>query len=258
MDLTPFHSSPGEDERLGEQPSTQRSAPEPEAAGAEIHPAGSSAVQLTIERAARRQGREIGGKKFRVGTGDEYVPFRSRTKRRRRFVVTGVVGVALAGIGVYGTVSLVGPQSQSPRASGCPARGGSAAAAQSVNPHLPAAGQIKLNVYNSTNRQGLAASTASVLKQRGFTITKVTNDPLKANLRSAAQIRGNSVDAPAMRVVAAEVAGAELQPDARTDGTVDLVLGAGFTALATPDQVSAALRTQQMTAARGTPTSNCG
>jgi len=37
------------------------------------------------------------------------------------------------------------------------------------------------------------------------------------------------------------VAGAQLHADTRTDGSVDLVLGTGFTALANPDQVAAAL-----------------
>ncbi len=51
-----------------------------------------------------------------------------------------------------------------------------------------------------------------------------------------------------MRVVAAEVAGSQLHPDSRTDDSVDLVLGAGFTALASPDQVSAALKQAQQVA----------
>src|SRR5258708_37870572 len=114
----------------------------------------------------------------------------------------GIGGVPVGG-GASGVVSLVGSPSQSPAASGCAGHGNTAAVTRTVVTQLPGAGQIKLNVYNSTNRRGLAASAATVLKQRGFTIAKVTNDPLKANLAVAAQIRGGSAESSAMRVVAA-------------------------------------------------------
>jgi hypothetical protein len=211
------------------------------------------------ESAQPRVGREIGGKKFRVGAGDEYVPFRSRTRRRRKLTAAGLFGTAVLGAGAYGVVTLVGSDSQASTAAACPAKpgtnenpvalaqAGAVAPAQAIaqpgtgqaSTAQPNLSQIKLNVYNSTNRQGLAAMTADTLKKRGFIIVKVTNDPLKANLAASAEVRGASP--AAMRVVAAQVVGSRLQPDARTDGTVDLVLGAGFTTLASPDQVSATL-----------------
>jgi hypothetical protein len=240
MDLTPSQSSPAEDEPPGGQQPAQADPP----------------AALAADTASRT-GREIGGKKFRVGAGDEYVPFRSRTKRRRRMIAAGTVGLVLVAAGAYGVVSLIGSPSQSATASSCAAKGDAAAAVvRSVSVQLPAAGQIKLNVYNSTDRHGLAASAANVLRQRGFAIGKVTNDPLKADLAVAAQIRGGSASAAAMRVVAAEVQGSQLRPDARTDGTVDLVLGTGFTALASPDQVSAALKAVPAVAPKGA--GNCG
>ena len=201
-----------------------------------------------------RVGQEIGGKKFRVGAGDEYVPFRSRTKRRRRFIAAGVFGVLVLGAGAYGVITLVGSDPRPASAAGCPARTGtnatSAALARGAAGSAAqlTAGQIKLNVYNSTNRNGLAAATAAELKKRGFTIDKVTNDPLKANLTVAAEVRG--AVAPAMRMVAAEVTGAQLRADTRTDGSIDLVLGTGFTALASPDQVAAALASSPSSAAK--------
>jgi hypothetical protein len=221
------------------------------AASAQQHHAGAPVGQM--KTAARpRLGQEIGGKRFRVGAGDEYVPFRSRTKRRRKLIVAGVFGALVVGAGAYGVVTLVGSDSQSATAAACPAkananananpaaaiRPGAADAGQS-SPGQVTAGQIKLNVYNSTSHQGLAATTANLLKSRGFTIAKVANDPLKANLTVAAEVRG--AVASAMHIVAAEVAGSQLRSDTRTDGTVDLVLGTGFTTLASPQQVSAAL-----------------
>lgn len=197
-----------------------------------------------------RAPREIGGKKFRVGTRDTYVPFRRRTKRRRRIIAACVAAALAMGAGAYGVVTLVGPKAHAPVAAGCPARPGSA----HVPAALPNAARILVNVYNSTNRHGLAALTADLLKQRGFTIGKVTNDPLKANLAVPAQVRGAAKQASAMRVVAAEVTGAQLRQDSRADGSVDLVLGGAFATLATPAQVSAALAA---TPAVRT-TANCG
>ena len=252
MDLTPSQPISTGDEPFGEQPAQSAEAAGPaatfDATDAQPHPHDHD------DGTASRSSREIGGKRFRVGTEDDYVPFRSRTKRRRRLIVTVAVGLVLVGAGAYGVGSLIGSPSQVSAAGSCPAKANAAAAADAqsvaltVAWQLPAAAQIKLNVYNSTNRHGLAAAAATVLKQRGFAIGKVTNDPLKANLTGAAEVRGASANAAAMRVVAAEVAGAQLHPDSRTDDTVDLVLGAGFTALASPDQVSAALKQAQQAA----------
>ncbi|HEU5331250.1 MAG TPA: LytR C-terminal domain-containing protein [Actinocrinis sp.] len=207
-------------------------------------PAPTLMEHLDTTPARPRVGREIGGKKFRVGAGDEYVPFRSRTKRRRKLIAAGAFGVLVLGAGAYGVVTLVGSDPR-PAAAGCPARTGTGATSAALargaagSAAQLTAGQIKLNVYNSTTRNGLAAATAAELKKRGFAIGKVTNDPLKANLAVAAEVRG--AVAPAMRMVAAEVAGAQLHADTRTDGSIDLVLGTGFTALSSPDQVTAAL-----------------
>lgn len=255
MDLTPSQASSSEEEPTGAQrhqepgvsavPDTAATLAPGSLASCASAAAGASTGTGTgtVGRGtATRTGKEIGGKKFRVGTGDEYVPFRSRTKRRRRMIMTAVLAAVLLAACGYGVVSLFSSPSQAPAASACANKANAAAAARQVEPKLPAAAQIKLNVYNATDRQGLAAATAATLKQRGFAIGKVTNDPLKANLTVAAQIRGATASAPAMRVVAAEVAGSQLKPDTRTDGTVDLVLGSGFTALASPDQVSAALK----------------
>lgn len=252
MDLTPSQASSSEEEPAGaprhQEPSV---TPAPDTATVASAPpaatpmaAAAAAGAVTLSRGtAKRTGNEIGGKKFRVGTGDDYVPFRSRTKRRRRLIVTVTVAAVLLAAGGFGVVSLFSSPAQAPAASACTGKANAAAAAaHKVDPRLPATAQIKVNVYNSTDRHGLAAATAALLKQRGFTVLKVTNDPLKANLTVSAQIRGATADAPAMHVVAAEVTGSQLKPDARTDGTVDLVLGAGFTALASPDQVSAALK----------------
>lgn len=95
---------------------------------------------------------------------------------------------------------------------------------------------FNLNVFNSTNRSSLAARTAAQLQSRGFVIDMVSNDPLKSNLTIPAQVWGAKEDMSELRTVAAEVPGAQIMTDNRTDPSVDLILGAGFTALAKPSE----------------------
>lgn len=181
--------------------------------------------------------KEIGGKKFRVGAGDTYVPFRSRTRRRRRLIAAGVAGVLVLTAGIYGVATLLAGPAPAPAAVACPAHTAKPTPAAA----LPNPAQVTVNVYNASAKRGAAAATATVLKQRGFTIGKVTNDPLKENLAIAAQVRGGAAGVADMRVVAAEVSGSQLQSDSRGDTTVDLVLGSGFTALSAPQQVASSL-----------------
>ena len=202
------------------------------------------------EHAVRSPG-EIGGKKFRVGVDDAYVPFRNRTKRRRKTLALVLGGLLILGVGAYGLVNLVTAPEQNTADAACKA--GAARALAGAVP-LPAAAaaagsttgagaaKFTLNVYNSTQRHGLAAHTAAELKQRGFDIGQVTNDPLKSNLSVTAQVRGGKSQAAEERQVAAEVPGAQIQTDSRTDPSVDLVLGAGFTSLASTQQVTNALQ----------------
>jgi hypothetical protein len=193
---------------------------------------------------AVRSGGEIGGKKFRVGLEDAYVPFRNRTRRRRRTGAVVLGGLLVVGVGAYGLVNLVTAPDQ--KAAACPDAAHALTAQEQsravIEASAAAAPKFTLNVYNSTTRHGLAANTAAELKSRGFVIGQVTNDPLKANLSVSAQVRGGKASTAEMREVAAEVPGAQVQTDARNDPSVDLVLGTGFTTLATTQQVNAALQ----------------
>ncbi len=54
---------------------------------------------------------------------------------------------------------------------------------------LPAPSTITVNVYNATNRKGLAKSTSGDLVARGFIAGKVANDPLKKTIAGSAEIR---------------------------------------------------------------------
>jgi hypothetical protein len=193
---------------------------------------------------AVRSREEIGGKRFRVGLDDAYVPFRNRKRRRRRTVAAALGGLLVIGVGAYGLVNLVTAPEQSAAAAAC--NGGSAqavAAHEQAKAVTGASGaQFTLNVYNATERQGLAARTAAVLKTRGFIIGQVTNDPLRSKLAVSAQVRGGKASAAQLREVAAEVPGAQIQTDSRTDPSIDLVLGTAFNTLASTAQADSSLR----------------
>ena len=89
-----------------------------------------------------------------------------------------------------------------------------------------------VNVYNATQRDGLAAKTAAEVRKRGFKVSTVSNDPLQKKVTGTAEVRFGKAGAPASKLVIALVKGAKPVQDARTDASVDLVLGARFTALA--------------------------
>jgi hypothetical protein len=118
---------------------------------------------------------------------------------------------------------------------------------QSAAAPVPAA--ITLNVYNATDRNGLAARTATQLRQRGFKVATVSNDPLQRAVAGTADVRYGKSGAAAAKVVAATVRGARLVPDSRTDSSVDLVVGSKFTALA-PVHKAAAVKPASKPAAK--------
>jgi hypothetical protein len=91
--------------------------------------------------------------------------------------------------------------------------------------------QIKLNVYNATNRNGLARKVAGELKLRGFSVADVANDPLRRTVKLSAEVRYGAKGKAGAQLVSAEVSGSKLVADKRKDASVDLVLGGGYTQL---------------------------
>jgi LytR cell envelope-related transcriptional attenuator len=96
----------------------------------------------------------------------------------------------------------------------------------------PAPTDIRLNVYNATARNGLASHIARALRERGFAIVDVANDPLGRTVTVPAEVRAGVDNEAAAAVVVAQVAGAVFVADNRTDDSVDLVAGDGYRRLA--------------------------
>ncbi|MET7300238.1 LytR C-terminal domain-containing protein [Embleya sp. NPDC005575] len=163
------------------------------------------------------------------------------TRRRRRMpvviaIVVGLVVLATAGWGVYHFTSDDGGD----KAAACPSP--TASASPATPPvALPEPKTITVNVYNATKRTGLAKTVGDALKARGFLIGKVTNDPLNQPIAATAEIRHGFPGTTPAKVVAAQVAASTGKEDQRTDGSVDLVIGDGWTDLATPEQAAAIL-----------------
>lgn len=183
-------------------------------------------------------------------------PRPSNRHRRRQSPVVGVIlvivgMVVLFGAG-YGLSRIIqGSSGGGESASSEPATGAETSTAPEPEPcvtvtvtpgaGLPSAAQVTTNVYNATDRTGLAASTAEQLQVRGFVIGKIDNDPLSKTITAVAEIRHGPSGESAARLMAFYLPGAELVDDGRKDATVDTVLGAAFTEVAAQSEVDAAL-----------------
>jgi hypothetical protein len=112
---------------------------------------------------------------------------------------------------------------------------------------------VTINVYNATSRVGLAASTAKSLRAQGFKIGKVTNDPLGKGIDGVGEVRHGPSGAAAAALAGTRLRGAKVVPDARSDNTVDLVLGNAFKALSAPPKVAPSKATKPTPS----PTGSC-
>ena len=102
--------------------------------------------------------------------------------------------------------------------------------------------QIKVNVYNATDKPGLANSVKLDFEYRRFKVEKTGNNPLGKPVTGVAILRYGP-----KRVGAAYVLDAYFLNNAtheydrnRTDDTVDVILGPGFKQLATQTEVNQA------------------
>jgi hypothetical protein len=95
----------------------------------------------------------------------------------------------------------------------------------------PAPEKVHVNVYNATQRDGLAAKTANALALRSFAVGKYANDPKSERVTGVAIIRYGPKGSAAAKVLALHVAGAKMVNDKRKGAGVDLVLGAKYKSL---------------------------
>ena len=154
------------------------------------------------------------------------------------------LAVLVAIIGVIGGVVLLRSDRGEPVA-------GAASASASASPCttlmvmpavvLPDPSEVRVNVYNSTRKSGLAAVTAAELGNRGFVVKKVSNDPTGARVQGIAEIRYGPAAEDAARLVSYQFPGAKMVLVGRTGKRVDVALGEAFRVMPTTQDVTAAL-----------------
>ncbi|OII60906.1 hypothetical protein BJP40_08620 [Streptomyces sp. CC53] len=186
------------------------------------------------------------GGKYRV-TGTTY-PRMRRPRRRGRIAVAGIAAAAALGLAGWGTVQLIDVFGGDSTGTARRPTAGSTCKAASPSPvaavALPRPAQITVNVYNATPRSGLAKATADELKKRGFTVGKIGNAPAVYDKKVAGP--GILLGAPpaakgAFPVLGTQLKGVETKTDTRETADVDLIIGSGFTTLATPSDATAAM-----------------
>ncbi len=144
--------------------------------------------------------------------GDEGRTYRVRRQRRSTIVIV-VVLLALAGAFYYASSYWNASQPKPGPCSSEPV----------VVPLQPR--DVSLDVYNGSNRRGLAKAVSEEAGKRGFTIKAVANDPKKATVEGVALIRFGPDSEASAALVKKYVPGATLVNDKRKGDTVDLVVG---------------------------------
>lgn len=149
----------------------------------------------------------------------------ARARRRKRTAITLLlVAAILAGTFYYASSYWNKPAGRS-----------TATCTPTIDPSGPISPrQVTVNVYNATNRTGLAASVGKLVKDRGFILGTVGNDSSKKQIKGPAEVRFGPAGERASALVVALVTGAVAVKDTRADASVDLVLGEGYSALVTP------------------------
>ncbi|MFE0047465.1 LytR C-terminal domain-containing protein [Streptomyces albireticuli] len=187
------------------------------------------------------------GGKYRI-TGRRF-PHMRRPRNRRRIVLavaSAATALALAGWGTLQLVDVFSGGSAEGTARAAHGKGTQGTKSgkegredcKAVPRALPKPDEITVNVYNATPRGGLAKATADELRQRGFKVGKWENAPALYDRK--VEGTGLLLGAPeavdgALKVLGTQLAGTQVKNDQRTNGEVDLIIGAQFKEL-TPRQ----------------------
>ncbi len=157
------------------------------------------------------------------------------TARVRRRVLHGVVLVILIGLivaAIITALAIINGRLEIPTAEPAQETGSTCPAASfDYTPH----DKINLNVYNATNRAGLARSVADEFLARKFVVGAVSN--VDAGYRGVAAVVSGAAGQAAAFTVQRNLPGSDYFQDGRTDGSVDVILAQDYAALAPPELV---------------------
>ena len=147
-------------------------------------------------------------------------------RKRRQLIVLGVVVLGLFFAFWYAWSYYQADTSA--RASRPPA-----ATCAPYDPKAVTPENTRVNVYNSSDRVGLAGSVARSLRDRGFVIGKVANDPSSRKAPRVAEIRYGPKGAAQAKLLRTSMPkGTTLVNDKRKAVAIDLALGQRYTTLA--------------------------
>ncbi|MDQ0822899.1 hypothetical protein QFZ79_000639 [Arthrobacter sp. V4I6] len=157
-------------------------------------------------------------------------PVRQRRRILHAVVLVVLVGLISAGIIVAlaimnGQITLPTTERSGAAASLCP---------EATYDYVPPE-KINLNVFNSTNRPGLARSVADELAARKFVVGAVSNTT--SGYRGVALVVSGAAGQAAAFTVQRNLPGSDYLQDGRTDASVDIILTGDFRELAQPDLV---------------------
>ncbi|HET7477693.1 MAG TPA: LytR C-terminal domain-containing protein [Dermatophilaceae bacterium] len=174
----------------------------------------------------------------------------ARRRRRRRAAITlTIVGLLLLGVFAYAAAywqGWIGKEAAAPTPTP------TCTSAQTVAPIAPT--KVSVNVYNATDRNGLAAGVAAQLRKQGFKVAKVANDPLGRSIEGTGEVRYGPKGVAAGVTVRQRLSSAQVRPDNRVDATVDLVLGQAYQKLTVPPKPPRPAPARTTTRATAKPT----
>lgn len=149
--------------------------------------------------------------------------------RRRRAVVTVLLVLLLLFFALWYAMSYIrADQGAGSTSASVPARPACTSSPQ----------QVQVNVYNATNRDGLAARVAAQLKDRGFVVKTVANDPKKRTVTGRGELRYGTGSFADAQLVLRHTGSFQRIKDSRQRRTVDVVVGPDFTRLVAEDKVT--------------------
>jgi hypothetical protein len=143
-----------------------------------------------------------------------------RRRRRRAFITLTVVCVLLVATVLYAASYMQGWIGGTP-----PKAVASASCSNATSNKVVKTTDVTINVYNATNRLGIAADVAKTLEKQGFKVDTIDNDPLGKSIQSPGEIRSGPSGAGGAMLAAWRLPGAAVLKDQRPDASVDLVLG---------------------------------
>jgi hypothetical protein len=171
-------------------------------------------------------------------------------KRRLRFRQAAIFGLLIAGLAVVGTASAamffgrMEPWVSAPFSSPSPKTEdfGPLPCPLDESSMYPQAGMVTVNVFNGSDITFAATYLAQALERRGFAIGRIGNAPI--DYSGVALIRaGVPGMSRAYLLLGHAPQGTVLSYSDRTDETVDIIIGAQYDSLRSPEDVTVAAGT---------------